>query len=90
MSTFVSKQESAGFRDSQGINAQFNLPSQFVYSNKENSFLVADYANHVIRKVSLEGNKIKVGFPQELNFHNLFQGMFQYLLEENRLQKMEP
>lgn len=34
------------------------LPFQYVYSNKENFFLVADYENRVIRKITMDGNGI--------------------------------
>ncbi len=53
--TFVGKQESKGMQNSQGINAQFNYPNQLAFSSKENSFLVADAANNLIRKITMEG-----------------------------------
>ncbi len=55
VSTFAGKPGTAGFANSQGINARFNRPFQLVYSNKENCFFVADMGNNVIRKITMDG-----------------------------------
>ncbi len=56
VSTFVGKLRCPGFKDAQGVNAQFTT-AKVIYSNRENSLLVADFGNNVIRKVTMEGNK---------------------------------
>ncbi len=55
MSTFVGKQGSGGLLNSQDTNALFDRPSQLIFSKRENSFLVADLGNNLIRKISMEG-----------------------------------
>ncbi len=54
MCTFVGSSE--GFQNSQGQNAQFNYPQQLVHYEREHCFLVADCNNHLIRKITMEGN----------------------------------
>ncbi len=39
----------------QDCSGQLKFPFQLVYSNKDNFFLVADYGNNVIRKVTMDG-----------------------------------
>ncbi len=55
--TFVGKQGCPGFQNSHGSNAQFNFPQQFIYYERENCFFVADRDNHLIRKITMEGNE---------------------------------
>ncbi len=55
VSTFVGSQAKTGFTNSHGIDSQFNRPVQLVYSNKSNSFLVADMGNNAIREITMDG-----------------------------------
>jgi len=45
----------AGFLDGTGVGAQFNTPQGIAKYDKENSFFVADHANHRIRKIASTG-----------------------------------
>ena len=43
----------AGFRDSDGVNAQFNFPEAIVLDPTEDNLYIADGRNHAIRKLEL-------------------------------------
>ncbi len=57
VSTFVGSAGHPGNKNANGLKAQFRFPFQIVYSKREKAILVADYGNHFIRKVTMEGSK---------------------------------
>lgn len=47
--------DTADFCDALGLSAKFEGPIQLIYSKRENSFLISDHLNNLIRTVSMDG-----------------------------------